>query len=494
MERIVGVDISDRALDHVRKTAAAAGLDNIELRQGSIEALEGLPDDSLDTVVLNSTVQYLPSAEFLERLIGVLVRVTRPDGAIFLGDIRHLGLLETFHAEIALGRADPGTPASAVARAVALKVEEEQELLLDPHWFLAMRDRFPEIGDVEIQLKRGAGHNELARFRYDVVLHLGKAVAARSADEVRWGEDVGSLDEVMDRAASGKGRDILVRCIPNARIASACIALQMLHEAGRDDRLGPAIEAARAVVPEALSPEDVWSACEERGLTAKLGWNVDLSRFDLLVTSNRGRGGPVLAGKPPDDAHRPLANSPARGRALRQLEFGLAGYLERLLPDYMLPQAYIRVDEMPLTPNGKLDRKALMQMVYASAPRASGRLPRTDTEKALAQIICAVLQLPQVGLDDDFFRIGGHSLKATQVISRIRAAFGVALPLREIFENGTVEGLAAAIEQTAGSADDAGPSARATAVDDDQAIEDMDADELERALAALDASGTGYPG
>ncbi|HZI20304.1 MAG TPA: amino acid adenylation domain-containing protein [Pyrinomonadaceae bacterium] len=127
----------------------------------------------------------------------------------------------------------------------------------------------------------------------------------------------------------------------------------------------------------------------------------------------------------------------------------LREHLLRTLPDYMVPSHFIALDRLPLTPNGKLARQALPQPEGAAA-RESGReyvAPRTETERALAEIWAEVLGVERVGVEDNFFELGGHSLLATQVITRLRNVLQVALPLRTLFVANTVAALAGAAEQ-----------------------------------------------
>jgi amino acid adenylation domain-containing protein len=125
----------------------------------------------------------------------------------------------------------------------------------------------------------------------------------------------------------------------------------------------------------------------------------------------------------------------------------LRSFLKAKLPDYMVPGAFVFLEAMPLTPNGKIDRRALR------APDSSRReqednfvAPNTPTEEILAAIWAEVLGLQQVGINDNFFELGGHSLLATQIISRIREAFSIELPLRYLFEAPTIASLSQAIE------------------------------------------------
>ena len=119
----------------------------------------------------------------------------------------------------------------------------------------------------------------------------------------------------------------------------------------------------------------------------------------------------------------------------------LRGYLKETLPEYMLPSAFIRLEAFPLTPNGKVDRKALSAMALAPSPETAYVAPRSPIEEELARIWCELLQLERVGVHDNFFELGGHSLLGTQLISRIQSVFQVKMPLRTLFEHPTVAGL-----------------------------------------------------
>ena len=118
--------------------------------------------------------------------------------------------------------------------------------------------------------------------------------------------------------------------------------------------------------------------------------------------------------------------------------------LASTLPDYMVPASIVLLDAIPLTTNGKLDRKALPAPDYSDH---AGRTPRTPQETRLAELFAEVLDLPQVGIDESFFDLGGHSLLATRLVSKVRALFGIELGIRVLFEHPTVAALATQIDQ-----------------------------------------------
>ena len=116
----------------------------------------------------------------------------------------------------------------------------------------------------------------------------------------------------------------------------------------------------------------------------------------------------------------------------------------------MMPSAFVVLDKLPLTPNGKVDRKALPERERKRLDlERSFIAPRTPCEKALAETWREILGVDRVGVHDDFFDLGGHSLLATRVMSQLRESFQVEIPLRDLFENPTVAGLAAKIEARA---------------------------------------------
>jgi amino acid adenylation domain-containing protein len=127
---------------------------------------------------------------------------------------------------------------------------------------------------------------------------------------------------------------------------------------------------------------------------------------------------------------------------------GLRGFLKAKLPEYMVPSALVELEAMPLTPNGKVDRRALpTPEADRSALEQAFVAPRTPVEEALAGIWEEVLGLERIGVHDDFFELGGHSLLAVQVLTRLNRHFGVELPLRTLFEDPTIAGLALAVTQ-----------------------------------------------
>ncbi len=126
----------------------------------------------------------------------------------------------------------------------------------------------------------------------------------------------------------------------------------------------------------------------------------------------------------------------------------LRAFIANYLPDYMIPSAFIRVVSLPLKESGKIHRQALPAPTVENTLAEGVRIaPRTPLEKRLAEIVTSLLGIDEVGVEDNFFMLGGHSLFGTQVIARVSDAFGIEISLRYIFESPTIAGLAAEVER-----------------------------------------------
>ena len=124
----------------------------------------------------------------------------------------------------------------------------------------------------------------------------------------------------------------------------------------------------------------------------------------------------------------------------------LRRFLKSKLPAYMVPSAFVMLDALPLTANGKVDRRALQLLAPTTEQVGLPQMPQTTIEQTLATLWQKILGLERIGIHDNFFEMGGHSLLATQLMSRVRDAFQIEVPLRSLFETPTIAGLAQTIE------------------------------------------------
>ncbi|MFD1120725.1 amino acid adenylation domain-containing protein, partial [Sphaerisporangium aureirubrum] len=429
-----GTDLSPVVVERVRAQVEADPVlaPRVRLRHRPAHDMDGLPDGYFDVVVMNSLIQYFPDSGYLTDVLSLALAKVAPGGAVFVGDVRDARLLRCFMTSVEEHRAGPGADRDAVRAAVERRAGQEEELLVAPGYFTALRAHEDSLGAVDIRVKRGHADNELTAYRFDVTLYKKpvRPVPPGEGPVVTWGEDGADLPGVERLLTAGRPSCLRVNRVPNGRLARDLAATRALY--GAPDATAP---DGGGVDPEALH-----LLGERLGYSVAATWTGggDAGALDFLFTDGPS-GGPVELYEPgtPALALSDYTNDPGRARRTAGLAVELRHHARASLPEYMVPSAMV-VDRIPVTVNGKLDRAALPVPVYETG---GGRAPRTVREELLCDIFAEVLNLPSVGVDASFFELGGHSLLAVRLINKIHAVLGVALPVRAVFDAPTVERL-----------------------------------------------------
>jgi amino acid adenylation domain-containing protein/thioester reductase-like protein len=413
--RYVGTDFSAPALAGLSDRIRADGLDNVELHLADADAL---PDTGpADLVLINSVTQYLPDADYLERVLDQALARTRPGGAVFVGDVRSLPLLDHFCASVERHR-DPAATAEQISARAAARRSREDELVLSPAFFRNFAAERTAVGTVEVEPRLQAAVNELTRYRYNVVLWRTPATPEDDLDWQPWtglpagGATDGAVDGAVD------GADVLALTgIPHA------------HLSGDPAAISP-VRLREHAVAAGYSCEFSWAACRPDG-----SFDAVLHRTGTTVRPNWPQ---------PGGAPVPTAQTPARAGHRRDLAADVREWLGDRLAGYLMPAAVVVVDALPLTPNGKVDRAALAELAVPAA--GNGRAPSGPTELAVAEAWTEVLGGATPGAEDDFFAVGGTSLLAIRLVVALRRR-GLRLPPQLVFELTTVERIARRLDR-----------------------------------------------
>ncbi|HEX6039981.1 non-ribosomal peptide synthetase, partial [Longimicrobium sp.] len=173
------------------------------------------------------------------------------------------------------------------------------------------------------------------------------------------------------------------------------------------------------------------------------GFRIELGEIESVLLEHPAVREAVVLARGGADDRRLVAWTVADSVSTAELRAHLLAHL----PEYMVPSAFVPLERLPLTRNGKVDRRALPEPDAAEAAGAAYAAPRTPTEEVLAAIWAELLGAERVGASDGFFELGGHSLLATRVISRVRADFGVEVPVRAVFERPVLEAFAEEVDR-----------------------------------------------
>lgn len=282
----VGIDFSDKALAYVQSRLDAEGLRNVTLIRGTADDLSAA-EGRFDLVVLNSVAQYFPSLDYFLRVVRGAVEKLTPNGRVFLGDLRSLPLLETFHASVQSQQADDGTSADELRERARTAARQERELVIHPALFASAAKLFPGVRRAEIQLKRGRARNEMTRFRYDAVLHLSDGIEpGPPARRLEWGDPdavPAKLRKLLAAEAPPAPPAITILGVPNARLVRP---------------------------PAGIEPEEFWALEKDLPYRVRIGWSEGAGdgSFDVHLRHRETGGGETVVMQEIDSAH--WANSP----------------------------------------------------------------------------------------------------------------------------------------------------------------------------------------
>jgi amino acid adenylation domain-containing protein len=494
--RYWATDISEAALGALRPRWEGRTESDVRLLLRAADDFEGIPERTFDLVILNSVVQYFPSVDYLLRVIERAVQSLRDGGHLFLGDLRSLPLHRPFYSSVEVFRAPASLPLEQVRRRVTSRMTEDGELLLASSLFPALARRIPRLGGVRPLLKRGRVRNEMNKFRYDAVLRVGPLPddglpAPRRPDRRAHAPTMDGLRQILEdeRPAS-----LALTGLQDARLSQDLRIAELLWSLDPAVTAGDLRRAASDAHDAAVEPEHLCALAEASGYMVDLVWpgfrdgESEDGTFEALLrpAGTPPRWIPLATNEQDGDPHwSDHVNNPLKSRFFSWLVPQLRRDLQRTLPEYMIPSAFVLLDALPLSHNGKLDRQSLPvpdpEVIHRTRVYVA---PRTPIEETLAEIWGTVLKLNQVGVEDNLFEIGGHSLLATQIVVRIRETFQINLSLRTLYDAPTISALAVAVV-----------TAKAAKADSDllaellTAVEGMPLESIEAMLGRLPLEG-----
>ena len=433
-----GTDFSLPVIDSLKARVAGNPelRGRVDLRCQPAHEIGDMPEGGFDTIVINSVLQYFPGAGYLTAVLRQCATLLAPGGRMVIGDVPDFRLMRCFATAVAWHRAGGGD-SRAIRHLAEEEMRMENEMLVDPGYFSALPQHIEDLVGVDIQLKRGRARNEVTRYRYDVVLHK-RGTRLRSAaalPALAWGRDVDTVASLRQRLLAARPEGLRVSAIVNARLTGE-------FEISR--RVWGEREVASA---PSVDPDDLRALGAELGYQVAATWSPDRTgqHFDAVFLPMSDALGAALDSlylAPEIAADSPLCHDPGAMQDHRGYVAALRERLGEHLPSFMLPGSIVVLAELPLTANGKLDRQALPAPTGAAVLRRAYEPPQGDVEQLLAELWESLLGVWQVGRSDHFFELGGNSLLAIQLASRMRDALHVDVPIRTLFEAPTLSALA----------------------------------------------------
>jgi natural product biosynthesis luciferase-like monooxygenase protein len=445
-ERYVAVDFSQVALDNIARGLAARALSSVELVRAGADELSFAPN-SFDVAVLNSVAQYFPSADYLVAALDRMLATLAPGGKLFVGDVRSRPLVPAFHTSVEMALSPDSITRGELLSRIERRATTDRELTIAPEFFEAFVATRPELELLRNEPKRGLLRNELQNYRADVVIRKRSAVpeagtlaASRIATVVA--RELSDVPALRERLAQGHVA-LHVVGLENPRVARDFAALALLRsDSGPKDLQALRVELA-GLATSPWEPEVLYTL--DAAYDVELVWSEDARSFDAWFVHReqaQGERRPRVSRALSDE----LASYTQRAQdkpSSAELGAQLRGFLREKLPDFMVPSAFVQLEALPLTQNGKIDRKALPAPEASSVRREQAfEPPNSDLERAIAATWQELLHLEQVGLHDNFFELGANSLLTMQANGRLRSSLNKSISLVEMFQFPTVASLA----------------------------------------------------
>ena len=451
-ETYIGTDLSAAALGQLRSwIEGQRDLAHVRFEHRTATELEDLQGGPFDTVILNSVVQYFPDSSYLISVLRQAVRLLANGGKIFIGDVRHLGLLRTLHSAIQLRKAQATVTVGEVRKRVNRAASLERELVVDPHFFQELPQHLPGLSAVEIQLKRGYTVNELTQYRYDVILQVGNGPSPTPRHEVLDWEAIGGSTARVEAVLKAHGSRLRIIGIPNLRIGTDLAAQHLIDTGEERLQVGTLRRQLEGILLPGVDPEIFWNWGETHGYDVRVNWDERSPQHFEVELSTRIRAADAISREVPaaGETAKPLTryiNDPLEASLKQRLIPQLRGYLKERLPEYMTPSVWVTLNEMPRTQSGKIDRKALPDPQTRPERLDEFVAPCTEAERVLADIWAEILRIDQVGMKDNFFELGGHSLHTMKLVARISTDLKTELSMVDVLQSPTIEQLAQLVE------------------------------------------------
>jgi amino acid adenylation domain-containing protein len=456
--RYLGTDFSAVAISQLEKnrnTLSLAGLERTELQVRSAHDFSGLTRGEFNVIALNSVVQYFPTEIYLSTVLQQAADHAAPNGAVFVGDVRNLHHLRFFHLSVQTFRAAESLTARELSRRIDEATRKELELAVAPAFFenLSLHHR---IAAVTLRPKRGWCGNEMTRFRFDAVLHLDNPPGVLAPADAPFWQDASqgavNLEKITQHLQQNQPLCWGLRRVPNARVAEECFIEQWLKTAAPTATVQQLRQALETQPLAGMEPEALWTLVESLPYRVEIAIEPDSESGELAVLFVH-RDGPEyflglhsLTSGFPIATTESLTNNPLHEKVGRALGPELREFLKTRLPGHMIPAAFLILDRFPLLPNGKIDRYALPNPSADHTGLGDFVAPRTPTEHAVCAVWQKVLVVENPSVHSNFFALGGHSLKAAQVLSLLQQ-HGKTILLRDIFSYPTVAELSAHLDR-----------------------------------------------
>lgn len=445
--KYIGYDISSKAINQIkhRIERKEKNYPDTFLYTGEANDIKLDKKEKIDTIIINSVIQYFPSDDYLLNIIRKSLSFLKGKGKIIIGDVRDFRLLKYFRCHILTGNLSIDQSMDDFLWILDKEVLNDEELCLSPDFFYNLKNLFPQISHIEIVQKKGQGKNEMILYRFNVVIYVGISKEVYQPDWIDWNTIIDKaefLNQIKDTISP-----FAIKNFPNPRLFKTSkikegLSQNILTTEYFLDHINSSLSQEMHLANKMLS------IIQKNEYQYEMYLNENPLEIDLFFSCDSCDRFIITTYSEKKSYDKNISNFPLFNEVSLELNKELKHQLSAKLPSYMVPSNLCTIHKMPLTINGKTDKSKLQNKVNIDNTQHLSNYiaPVTQTEIQLAKIWKELLNLKNISTIDNFFEKGGHSLLAVRLISSIRKYFDVDLSIKDLFENPTIKGISLLIE------------------------------------------------
>jgi amino acid adenylation domain-containing protein len=440
-------DFSKESVNYVEKVIETDKINykDVKVYHNSADNIKDIELKEIDTIIINSVVQYFPSLQYLEQVVIDSIEKIEDSGVIIIGDVRDYKLLEDYYRSIELYKIEDDKSIQDLNQRIKNGIKNEEELLIDPQYFVSLYKRFQKISHVDIRYKQGIYQTEMNKYRYDVIIHINKEATKNIDRRFDWDNEK-NINKELQKVLKEESPDaVCIDNVPNFYLEED----KNLAKKMKDDQVS--IKELKLLVKNEKidSFNTIFNSCSDE-YSIEIAWNSRKYLCNVLLVKKTIDGKVVVNQSEIfwSNEFVEYSNDTLKKDFILESKNEIKKYLEKKLPEYMIPSYFIEIEEIPLTQNGKVDKKALPQPEIKAG--ADYRAPSNEIEETLIEIWGEVLDLDknEISINKSFFELGGNSILSVtlqQKLSQLDEFKNISIP--EIFKYHTINLLVKSIQK-----------------------------------------------
>jgi len=441
-EAFVGIDLSDTAIENLKLQLGEVPdkWAHVELYQGTADDLSCVAGRKFDAIIINSVIMFFPSGQYLTKVIRGCMELLNDGGKLFLGDVYDMRFMEMFRTSVRLFNQNEGS-ISDLKKTIYEDIINIKDLYVSQEYFEYLYHIIPDVSGISLNQKNAMDSNEMTKYRYDVVICKNCKFNRYIKEEFDYFEDRLDINVIKERVKNLEG-ELKIKNIPNKTLIYDSLAYTLLNECSDNMEVSTFKALLNERQYEGLYPAEIYAVAEELGCRCTVK-NTGLNVFEVIFSSseisnvNKGE----KAGIHVDD----LTNTIKHKDNTYAIE-NIVDKIKEKVPQYMIPGYWEFVEDFPVLPNGKIDRKTLIKNMCIKVVKNDIDNTNLSLKEQLVSIWRNLLQIENISEDKAFLSLGGNSLLAMQLLNELKNKYGINLRFIDFIEHSSVNEVAALVE------------------------------------------------